>query len=233
MAIAPTVLANNINTTDATSFATASVAVASHYNELITLAVFSIAAADPNIPTLTTARGLSISQVQTRLETANHARITIFRTCIASGGSTGTLVIDFAGQTQLSCAWAVTSWTGTRATAGNNGSDAIGVTAVASAGSNPATSISCTLAALQTGSATYGAVTHAISEGTTPGSGYTELSDNNAAGPGAGFETEWKLAGSTTVDASWTTSAGSFPRIIVGAEIINAADTGFVGAIPI
>lgn len=233
MAIAPTSLAASINTTDATSFTTASVATSSHYNELFTVVVYSVAGTDPNIPTFTQQRGLSLTQVTTFVNSTDHARITLFRACIASGGSSGSFTIDFAGQTQTIAAWDIVSWTGTGATAANNGSDGIGQT-VSTVNSGSSTSLSMSTGALQSGSATYGAFAHGANEGLNAGSGYTTLCANQSAGtPATGFRDEYKIAGSTTIDMSWTTN--QHPRAGAGCEIkiASTADTRFVGAIPI
>lgn len=235
MAIVPTVLAAAINTTDATSFTTASIAVGSHHNELITVMVYSPAAADPNIPTFTQQRGLSLTQVFTAVATTDHTRMTLFRSCISSGGTTGTFTIDWAGQTQTLAVWDVIAWTGTAATAANNGSDGIGVSNQNVSQSN-GTSLTVTLAALQSGSASMAGFAHNISEGTTPGTGYSGTSGSslNAAGPGTGYRSIYKAPGDTTPNASWTSNAH---RYAIGVELLLAgavtADTEFVGAIPI
>lgn len=235
MAISFTSLAAAINTTDATSFNTAPVDTTAHYNKLITIAIMSrTGSGDPNTPTLSAAHGLSIVAAGNTLVTGSSARLSLWRACIASGGSSGNMTIDFAGQTQTVCAWELLSWSGTGATAANNGSDGVTNGTGNGSGTN-GTSISVTLAALQSGSAVYGADMHSTNENTTQGSGLTEITDLSAATPATAFHTEWKLAGQTTVDASWTTN--SAPRIIRAIEILTApsvgADTQFVGAIPI
>lgn len=236
MAIVPTSIAAAITSTDATSFNTASIAVPSHYNELFLVAVMSAAAADPNIPTFSQQRGLNFAQSLTSLASgSDFTRITVFYSCIASGGGTGSFTFDFAGQTQTICAWDVITWTGTAATAANNGADALGVKAQTANISN-ATSISRGLAAFQgVGSATFGAGCHGANENVTAGSGYAKLNDIIATLPTREFFTEWKAAGASPVDASWTTN--SHPSIMNAYEIKVAGsvttDTQFVGLIPI
>lgn len=216
--VGPTILDSGIDTADGTSFVTGSVATAAHYNELITLTVYSVGAADPNIPTLTTARGLTIAQIATRLNSTGHVRMTVFRTCIASGGSTGNLTIDFAGQTQTLCAWEVLAWAATGATAANNGSDGVGGSSSATSSSNRTSTPVITLATLEAGSATYAASAHASNETSVAGTGYLELTDLQFSGPAAGFQTEWKPGGTTTPSATWSTN--SQPSVIVGVEIV-------------
>lgn len=240
MAIAVTNLDSNISTTDATSYATAVIPVSSHYNELFTVLVFSIGAADPNIPTFLTPRGLSLTQIKTQLGTTDHARITLFASCISSGGSSGLFTIDFAGQTQTVCAWDINTWTGTAATAGNNGADGIGQNGSSIAQSN-AISLTITLPTLQNGSGTYGAFAHAANEATVAGAGYSNLAAAglNVGAPTTGFRSFRRFVGANTPgdntpNATWTSSVH---RYGIGAEILLAptagSETAFVGAIPI
>ena len=237
MAIAPSVLLADSTPTDATSYVTASVAVAGHPNELITLGVMSVAGTnDPNIPTLTTARGLNIAQI-TSVLVAGLGRLSLFRTCISSGGTTGTLTIDFAGQTQTKCGWHLVSWTGTAATAANNGSDGVAHGSSAASSSN-ATSITRSMATPASDSADYYVVSHGIAEGTTPSTGFTELSDVlGSGGPAQSLEAAWIAAAVTSIAPTWATSVGAGPRMIAATEILLGAaaggQTNFLGTIPI
>lgn len=70
-----------------------------------------------------------------------------------------------------------------------------------------ATSGSITLAALGSpDNAAFGTFGHVAAEVTTAGSGFTTIHDVTHAGPNQGTMDEWKL-NTTTVNASWTTSA--------------------------
>lgn len=61
--------------------------------------------------------------------------------------------------------------------------------------------------AITPGNASYGAFGHLANESTTQGNEYTLLGDGGVATPSCALATEYKSAGSQTVDASWTTSS--------------------------
>lgn len=241
MAIAVTNIDSNISTADATSYATAVIPVSSHYNELFTVLVYSVGAADPNIPTFLTPRGLSLTQIRTALASTDHVRMTLFASCISSGGTSGLFTIDFAGQTQTVCAWDINTWTGTAATAVNNGADGIGQNGSSMSQAN-GTSLTITLPTLQNGSGTYCAFAHAANEVQAVGAGYSNLA---AAGlqvntPSTCFRSYRRFVaagvpGDNTPNASWSSSVHKYG---LAAEVILAAtgggsDTRFAGAIPI
>ena len=51
---------------------------------------------------------------------------------------------------------------------------------------------------------------HSVNEGTTPGTGFTELSDDFGAGaPEVDLQAEWKAVNDTLADASWGSTAGA------------------------
>lgn len=95
------------NTTDGSTFATASITFAN--NRLYLLAVVNTKGTTPDTPTVS-GGGLSWVQVATQLfntVAAGLSRITVFRAMVASGASTGALTITFGGATQTGCSYAV------------------------------------------------------------------------------------------------------------------------------
>jgi len=61
--------------------------------------------------------------------------------------------------------------------------------------------------AITAGNASWGGFHHQAAENSTNGSGYTSLGNGNHSGPNSSLFSEYKSAGSQTVDASWTTSS--------------------------
>lgn len=197
MAITQASLTSNSDTTDTTSYTTAS--VTNTVNRLLLLSVASSrAAADPSVPTIT---GLSLTwvQVNTALFATTlpqHRRVTVFRALGAS--ATGTVLIDFAAETQTGCMWSLQEFDNVD-TSGANGSGAI-VQSVPGT-SAPANSLTITLAAFSsTNNATYG--TAFTLSTITPGAGFTEISESSTTVPTNTMEVEWRVDNDTTVD--WT-----------------------------
>jgi hypothetical protein len=202
MALAASNLTSGSDTTDATSYATASITPTGNALVLLTVATRR-AAGNPSAPTAT-GNGLTWVEVGTQLSSGSgNRRITILRAMGASP-STGAITINIA-ETQTECVWSVDQFTGTD-TSGTNGSGAVVQSVETDDGGSTATSGLVTLAAF--GSANnmaYGGKVHTSNGTTTPGSGFTELVDVAVAESGTGFQTEYKL-NDTTVDWSWTGS---------------------------
>ncbi len=193
MAITQTVLTSSANTTDATSWTTASISPTA--NRLVLAAVSSSLAAGPAVPTLT-GNGLTWVQVNSRTYAGNR-RVTVFRAMGASP-TTGTVVIDFAGVTQLAAAWIFSEYDGVD-TSGTNGSGAI-VQSVIATGTSAAPA--ATLAAFgSTSNATYGAFSVNNTSGFT--GEFAEVADVNVSGLGS-LMAEWRNDNDTSVTATCT-----------------------------
>jgi hypothetical protein len=211
MAITAANLTNGNNTTDATSFTTASISPTA--SRLLILAVDSSIASGTSAAPTVTGNGLTWVEFGVGGEYGSADRgIWLFR---AMGSpSAGTVVIDFAAVTQTNCNWSINEFTGVDTT-GSNGSGAI-VQTVKDIGATAGTSASVSLAAF--GSANnmaFGAFSHAAAEAKTVGSGFTALSNTGNITPGLSLMCEYKL-NSTTVDASW---ASTVNRGVIAAEI--------------
>lgn len=112
------------NTTDGSTFATASIAFAD--DRLYLLAVVNTKATTPDTPSVS-GGGITWVQVATLLfntAAAGLSRITVFRGLAASGASTGALTITFGGATQTGCSYAVDEFDGCE-TGGSSGAAAI------------------------------------------------------------------------------------------------------------
>lgn len=222
-------------TSGSTGSSTSSVTTASvspTANKLQLLAVHSrnFTGSAPPAPTVTGC-GLTWVQVATLQHDTGPTslkRVTLFRAMGASP-STGTLTIDFAGDSQTDVCWSLDEFTGTD-TSGTNGSGAIVQTVTAKDETGSATSITATLAAFgSVNNATYGAFAHvAPTNGVTAsaGSGFTALA--SPLDTVIGLITEFKTTNDTTVDGSL--SGSSFELGMIASEI-KAAAAGVTGTL--
>ena len=196
-------------------YTTASIAPVA--NALITVAVIghnsSAASASPTIT------GAGLTWVEVTSTTFNSIgtplkRMSIFRGMSAAPGS-GPLTITFP-VTESNAAWIVSQWTGVNTT-GTNGSGAIGQIGTP-IGSDAATSISATLAAL--GAPTnvaYGVIgTNGSAVGINPAASFTEISEQKPAESTNTIIETLFAANQTVPSASWT---GSFAAAILAIEI--------------
>lgn len=194
------------NDTDGGSSSTsASISPAS--NALLLLAVSSRTniTADPNIPTVT-GNGLTWVQIGTIVydtTSASRKRITLFR-ALGASPSTGTVVIDSAGQAQTDVVWSIDQVTGVD-TSGTNGSGAIVQVVTAKDESLTVDNITATLAAFASANnGTYGAIANDNASAATVGSGFTQLAAP-ATAANQRLITEYKTTNDTTVNASFGT----------------------------
>jgi hypothetical protein len=179
-------------------------------NRLVLLAVVNrVSSGTANEPTVTgTAR--TWTKVLTYTDASGGRRCTVFRAMNNSDITEGA-TLDFAGQTQANTGYSVDEFADVDIS-GVNGSGAVVQSAGATANS---TSVTATLSAFgDSYNATYGAGRVGALGGTTPGSGFTELSDV-VSGAGYAMFTEWRNDNDTTVDYS----AISANHVIIGIEI--------------
>jgi hypothetical protein len=208
MAITENDLTSGSDIVAGSSAVTASIAPAA--NRLVMVAVESatVITATPNEPTLSgggMTTWTSVASIAWVSSGASRRRLTLFRALQASPGS-GTVTIDFAGQSQDVILWSIVEFAGVK-TSGANGADAV-LQPTSNSGSG--TSGSVTLAAFgSANNGTYGAFAHRADEVTSPGGGFTERHDVHGTGAGSAadaLETEWRADNDTGVDASWATS---------------------------
>lgn len=209
-------LTSGSDTTDASSYSTASITPSANKLVLVAVVVRNDTA---DAVSTTTISGNSLTYVSVQTQTfGTRQRLTVFRAMGASP-TTGAITIN-PGETVDHCTWTVDEFTNMD-TSGTNGSGAI-VQSVANS-TTGATSLTVTLAAFgDTNNATYGAFTHAVfNEDISVGSGFTQLADTFTTNV-FGVFTEFKDTNDTSVDASWTTSDRAAG---VGIEIKNATQT--------
>lgn len=215
MALACTNLTNGSSITDGTSYATASVTPTS--NALVLLSVtLRRSAGTPTTPTVSGC-GLTWVEVVSQASSGGaNRKISIFR-AMGSSPSSGAITIT-CSETQTEASWSVDQFTGTD-TSGTNGSGAIVQSGSSNDGGVAATSCTLTLSAFgSTANMAYGAKTTTANVATTPGSGFTELSDVQTSESGTGFQTQYKV-NDNTIDWSWT---GSNSWFCAGCEVKEA-----------
>lgn len=151
-------------------------------------------------------------------------RLTVLR-MIPLVNFTDSVVIDFgAANPQTGATWAITEFVGT----GYLQDDATqGVVQSATNRTDSGTSVTATLAAFaDVDNATFGASAKASTGGFTPGAGFAELADVNAATPAQALETEFKATNDTGVDQSW---AGGTAAAVIGLEIRRVTSAPYSG----
>lgn len=229
MAISQSLTTSGSSVTDATSYATASVAPSANKLYLLFVSNRKSGGAS-NVPT---ASGASVTwtQVATQISQANNGRDTVFRSLDASPGS-GAITIDYAGDTQQNCHWAIVEVDGIDI-GGTNGADAV----VQTADNRPAdgaTSSTVTLSAITSSSnATFGMSSKLglTQNDYTVGSGYTQIAliatgtPNGSDPDGRATQVEWKAGTDNTVD--WSFVAAN-DIVSIGLEIKAKDQSGFL-----
>lgn len=216
------------SSTDASSYATASVTPAANALILVSFATRTGITADPNQPTLTGC-GLTwvvVDSVVYDNTSSSRRRVTLFRG-MGSSPSTGALTFDCGGQTQTGAVWSIDQFTNVD-TSGTNGSGAIVQSANASILDNsgtPASSLTVTLGAFgSTNNATFGVLADEFAGSESPGSGFTQLGfTDNTPDVDLRLLSQWKSTNDTSVDFSF---AG--PNVGFGAIAVEIkANSGF------
>jgi len=227
-AVSCSVLTQNQDISNASSYATASVTPSS--NALVLVATeqtrnAATACTDNDVSSVT---GNGLTWVLIARQCFSDAgvpthTVEIWRSMGASP-STGAITIATGGASQVHMAWAVAECTGTD-TSGTNGSGAI----VQSATNliEPGTSLTVTLGAFgDAGNATLGAFGVADNVAVTEGTGFTEIAEQLVSDGGldSGLQVQWRNDNDTTVDASWSSIDAGGVAIEIKAAA-TAADT--------
>jgi hypothetical protein len=217
VAITETPLTGNAQAGTQAVFTTASITPTA--NRLI-LAVITARhnASSPGQPSLS-GNGLTWVVVEDRLDAAARQRITVFR-AMGPAPSTGAVTITYPASVR-GCAWSISEYDGVD-TSGSNGSGAIVQSAQAEA---TGTSLTVTLAAFaDAANATFGGFYPVSTVDESPGAGFTEIHDFQAANGFGAYHvhTEWRNDNDTSVDQS---STNSVVRLGVAIEI-KAVPTG-------
>jgi WD40 repeat protein len=173
-------------------------------NALVTVAVLAhnTGSAAPS-PKVTGGGMTAWTQVKTLAfdnNTSPHKRLSLFRALSAAPGS-GPVKITFTTP-QANCQWAVAQWQGV-VTTGTNGSDAVLQSATAR-GENVAGRTVTLNSFANPGNVSFGVFGVARNTvGITPGSGFTETTEQpSGETPFSDLQTEWS-AGDNTINANW------------------------------
>lgn len=185
LTISVSALTSGTNTTDATSFATASVSPGS--NRAIYLGVLASSSAGDTTPTAT-GNGLTwVAEDSVVVTASNNRRLTVFRAMGASP-SAGAITISWGATTQLSAAWIVVECTNAN-TSGTNASGATrqSVTNTVATG----TSLTGTLAALDHANNVHLCFLGNDVGSVTPDADFAELADVGVAGALIRIQASW------------------------------------------
>ena len=213
MAITAANLTASFDNTDAQSYNTASVTPGA--NRLILVAVGIRNYSAVNLGTITlSGNGLTWVEVATTTYSSvasSQSRISVFRS-MGTSPSAGAITITVSGSGNASCQWAVDEFNGVDTT-GTNGSGAV-VQSATNRSDNCTSGLTITLAALAdaVNNAVFAAFGTDDAQNLTEGSGYTELSA--VVGEDA-LETQWKLPGTTTPNATNFASFGDGAGIAI------------------
>lgn len=205
MAISGTTVASVFTSANATSYATGSYTPTA--NRLMVCSICSELSGVPDI-TEVTGNGLTWSLIAEYQADTTGTQNLIAVYAAFSGGSpsAGAVTVSYGAVTQSGGSVIVDEY---------DGCDLSGTVAACfvqtktGTVNGSGTSETITLNSAITGSnASGGVFQHQADETSSNGSGYSILGNGSHSGPSSSLITEYKAAGSTTVDASWTTSAG-------------------------
>ena len=157
----------------------------------------TLGAGTPNTPTVTGGGGLTWVLVATATQTIS--RVSVFRALKTSGLTSGTVVVDFAGQTQVNIRLGIAEFTNAKTT-GTDGSGAIVQSATNSALTGSTASATLSAFADATNNASFMGIAESANETNNAEAGWTKLYD------GGTVAYEWRLGGDTSPTMSWTTS---------------------------
>lgn len=205
--IGVTALTSSSSTTNATSYASASISPTANRLIIASVSVFNSGAA-ASTPTLSGA-GMTWTQVATVASGAtSQRRVTVFRALSASPGS-GAVTIDLGGVTHESAAWSFVEFSNVD-TSGTNGSGAVVQSDTDTSGTtNVTTHAALSLAAFENfANMCYCVTMLQANNAVTPGTGFTEISDAGQATDTIRQQDEYKLA-DTTPDPSWTSTVAA------------------------
>lgn len=196
--VARTNLTSGGSSTDQDTYTTASVTLKA--GRLYCLAIEnSHASSAPAVSSIT--GGPSWTSRATTQFNGNANRVSLW-TGVPSQDYTGTLDIFFGSSSGVTGAvWALDEMSGVDTST----DDGIVQTAT---GTGTSTTPAATLAAFaSSNNATYGVQGKAANATSTPGTGFTELSDTGTATPAQSISTEWRVDNDTTVDFTITSTA--------------------------
>lgn len=188
----PTLLTNDIDTVDRTSYTTGSFAITG--NQLVLMSVTgAVSAGTVNTPTITGHGATWVLVTSTDKAGDTTRKYFLFRTMLGSDSAAATCSISFGAQTNIRCSWAVMQWANVD-TSGTNGSGAIVQSAVNSQA--PQAALTVTLSAFaNSDNRPYAVFAYLENSNTiTPEAGWTELFEQTSATEPITIEGMWKNA---------------------------------------
>lgn len=187
LTIGVSLLTSGSNTTDATSFATASVAPGS--NRAVYLGVIGSSSAGDTTPTAT-GNGLTwVAEESIAVPGTNNRRLTVFRAMGASP-SAGAITIDWGATSQLSAAWVVVEC----ANVNTSGTNASGATRQSTSNTTTSgTSLTGTLASLDHASNVHLCFVGNDVGAVTPDADFAELGDVGVSGALIRAQASWAV----------------------------------------
>lgn len=185
-------LTTGTDSTDATSYTTASVTLKA--GRLYLLSIVNTAASANAVSGIT--GGATWTSRSTTQYNGTAHRVSIW-SGVPTVDYSGALAIDFGANTQTGCRWSLNEFSGVDTAT----DDGIVQQAV---GTGTSTTPLATLAAFASANnATFGVNANTSDSTTTPGTGFTELSDDNTATTPASFlQTQWRVDNDTTSDGT-------------------------------
>lgn len=222
-AVSCSVLTQSTSTANATNYTTASVTpTANALVLLVTVSTRNSTVCSDNDITGVTGNSLTWANITRQCFSSAVSpvqTVELWRT-MGTSPSAGTVNFDFSATTQLNASWVIAECTGTD-TSGTNGSGAIVQSATNLV--EPGTSLTVTLGAFgSANNATFGAFGNSTNQAVTPGTGFTELAEQQNS-EGQTLQVQWRNNNDTSVDASWASvDAGG---IAIEIKASTTADT--------
>lgn len=205
MAVTCANLTSGTDTSDGSTATTASVTLVANRLYIFTVRSRTGISTTPNTPTLaiTGATIDNIAAINTDIGGSSRQKESVFRTMVSSN-VTGTIGIDFGGQTQTAISWVIDEVQGIDTT-GSNGAGAVLEVKTTVNTSTPATSITATLTDTSA-NAVYGAYGAGNASANNPvvGSGFTEIKKLlESTEDSSTILTEFKASFDATVDVTF------------------------------
>lgn len=198
MPITTATLTSSGTTTDASSFATASVSPTA--NQVVLVAISNTKTSGVAVPSTVTGNGITYAK---GAELVVGSRAISIWWGVSSSPSAGAITFDFAAQTQTTCFWDVEQLTGAST------SNPI-VQSRTGSGTNTTASLTSALATFADAVNNMGfyVVNHAATEATTFATSWNEIQDLSLSSPAVAQETAYISGGSAlNPQPSWTTSS--------------------------
>lgn len=187
-------ITTGVDSTDGTTFTTASVTLKA--GRLYLLSFVNTAASAAAISSIAGGGETWTSRSTTQYNGTAH-RVSIW-SAVPTADYTGTIVVTF-GATQTGGRWSLNEFSGVD-TATNDG-----IVQNATGTGNSTTPLATLAAFGSANNATFGANANTADSTTTPGAGFTELSDlSTTTTPGSFLQTQWRVDNDTTSDGTIT-----------------------------